>query len=177
MVRLPATNPAQKLPAEGKGSPLPFWGPSQSFGFSLFPLGVRRPEVTKYQHLLIPLCDLHSSLTVTFLTGRHCLFQREDSINLNSIVSVGYHVTPPSLREERDNRNTIEKKKSNSFHCSLSFSFSSLFFFSLYFSCIPFLLHALTNSFLFLFSSFLIFTIEEDNSFSLSFSLSSFLFL
>ena len=38
---------------EGKESPLPFWGPSQSFGFSLLPLGVRRPEVTKYQHLLI----------------------------------------------------------------------------------------------------------------------------
>ena len=67
------------------------------------------------------------------------------------------------------NRNTIEKK-GNSFHCSFSFSFT--FFFSLYFSFIPFLLHALTNSFFFLFSSFLIFTIEEDNSFSLSFSLS-----
>ena len=51
------------------GSPLPFWGPSQLFGFSLLPLGVRRPEVTKYQHLLIPLCDLHSSLTVTFFDG------------------------------------------------------------------------------------------------------------
>ena len=75
MVRLPATNPTQKLTfllftsAEGKGSPLPFWGPSQSFGFSLLPLGVRRPEVTKYQYLLIPLCDLHSSLTVTFFDG------------------------------------------------------------------------------------------------------------
>ena len=49
MVRLPVTDPAQKLPfflftsAEGKGSPLPFWGPGQSFGFSLLPLGVRRP--------------------------------------------------------------------------------------------------------------------------------------
>ena len=80
MVRLPATNPAQKLPfllftsAEGKGSPLLFWGPSQSFGFSLLPLGVRRPEVTKYQHLLIPLCDLHSSLTVPF-------FWRLDTVN------------------------------------------------------------------------------------------------
>ena len=46
MVRPPATNPAQKLiflsftSAEGKGAPLPFWGPSQSFGFSLFPLPV-----------------------------------------------------------------------------------------------------------------------------------------
>ena len=84
MVRLPATDPAQKLlfflftSAEGKGSPLPFWGPSQSFGFSLLPLGVRRPEVTKYQHLLIPLCDLHSSLTVTFLTAWYCQFKYEE---------------------------------------------------------------------------------------------------
>ena len=60
MVRLPATDPAPKLnfllftSAEGKGSPLPFWGPSQSFGFSLSPSGVRRPEVIKYQHLFIP---------------------------------------------------------------------------------------------------------------------------
>ena len=44
MVRLPATNPAQKLifllftSAEGGECPLPFWGPSQSFGFSLLPL-------------------------------------------------------------------------------------------------------------------------------------------
>ena len=43
MVRLPATNPAQKLifllftSAEGRKSPLPFWGPSQSFGFYLPP--------------------------------------------------------------------------------------------------------------------------------------------
>ena len=42
MVRLPATDPAQKinlLPIyfrwRGGESPLPFWGPSQSFGFSL----------------------------------------------------------------------------------------------------------------------------------------------
>ena len=46
MVRLPATDPAQKLiflsftSAEGKGAPLPFRAPSQSFGFSLFPLSV-----------------------------------------------------------------------------------------------------------------------------------------
>ena len=70
MVRLPATNPAQKLPfflftsAEGKGSPFPFWGPSQSFGFSLLPLGVRRPEVTKYQHLVSPVWP-------TFLPNGH----------------------------------------------------------------------------------------------------------
>ena len=53
----------------GRGPHFRFEGPSQSFGFSLLPLGVRRPEVTKYQHLLIPLCDLHSSLTVTFFDG------------------------------------------------------------------------------------------------------------
>ena len=70
MVRLPATNPAQKLPfflftsAEGKGSPLLFWGPSQSFGFSLLPLGVQRPEVTKYQHLVSPVWP-------TFLPNDH----------------------------------------------------------------------------------------------------------
>ena len=29
---------------DGKESPLPFWGPSQSFGFSLLPSRVRRPE-------------------------------------------------------------------------------------------------------------------------------------
>ena len=45
-----ATNPVQKLifllsiSADGKESPLPFWGPSQSFGFSLLPSRVRRPE-------------------------------------------------------------------------------------------------------------------------------------
>ena len=49
MVCLPATNPAQKLTfllsisADGGGAPLPFWGPSQSFGFSLLPLSVLRP--------------------------------------------------------------------------------------------------------------------------------------
>ena len=47
---LSPTNHVQKLTfllsisADGKESPLPFWGPSQSFGFSLLPLGVRRPE-------------------------------------------------------------------------------------------------------------------------------------
>ena len=119
------------------------------------------------------------------MTGCHCSFQREDNINLISIVSVGYHVTSPFLREERDNRNTIEKKKA--IHFIVLSPFLSLPpFFSLCFSFIPFLLHALTNSFpfpffvlrnfhhrgrQFFFSFFL--------SLSLSFSLilSSFLFL
>ena len=79
MVRPPATNPAQKLKfllftsAEGKGSPLPFWGPSQSFGFSLLPLGVRRPGWGhQVPTSVYPLCDPHSLLTVTFLTARYC---------------------------------------------------------------------------------------------------------
>ena len=47
---LSATNPVQQLifllsiSADRKESPLPFWGPSQSFGFSLLPSRVRRPE-------------------------------------------------------------------------------------------------------------------------------------
>ena len=57
------------------------------------PSGVRRPEVTKYQHLLISPLWPTFSLNGHFLTGFHCSFQREDSINLTSIVSVGYHVT------------------------------------------------------------------------------------
>ena len=48
----------------GEGVPIPVWGPSQSFGFSLLPLGVRRPEVTKYQHLVSPVWP-------TFLPNGH----------------------------------------------------------------------------------------------------------
>ena len=40
-----------------------------------------------------PLCGPTFFLNGHFLTGCHCSFQREDSINLISIVSVGYHVT------------------------------------------------------------------------------------
>ena len=63
-----------RWPEGGGESPLPFWGPSQSFGFSPpSPSGVRRPEVTKYQHLVTtPLWDPHSLLTVTCLTARYC---------------------------------------------------------------------------------------------------------
>ena len=35
-------------------------------------------KVTKYQHLFIPLYDLHSSLTVTFLTAWYCQFKYEE---------------------------------------------------------------------------------------------------
>ena len=104
-VGLSATSPAQKLTfllftsAEGKESPLPFWGPSQSFGFSLLPLPVSGDlRLLSTNTCWYPLCDPHSLLTVTFLTGFHCSFQREDSINLTSIVSAGYHVTVYSVR-------------------------------------------------------------------------------
>ena len=89
MVRLPATNPAQKLTfllsisADGGESPLPFWGPSQSFGFSLPPswsadfLG--QLDATQVRLLGTKsvgphpdLCDPHFLLTVTFLTARYC---------------------------------------------------------------------------------------------------------
>ena len=100
LVRLPATNPAKQLPflyfisAEGKESPLPFWSPIQSLGFYLPPLPVSGDlRLLSTNTCWYPLCDLHSLLTVIFLTGCHCSFQREDSINLISIVSVGYHVT------------------------------------------------------------------------------------
>ena len=79
MVRLPATNPAQKLiflsftSAEGKGAPLPFWGPSQSFGFSLFPLPVSGDLRLLSTNTWSPLCDPHSSLNGHFfLTARYC---------------------------------------------------------------------------------------------------------
>ena len=76
------------------GAPLPFWGPSQSFGFSLPPLLVSGDlRLLSTNTCWYPLCDPYSLLTVTFLTGFHCSFQREDSINLTSIVSAGYHVT------------------------------------------------------------------------------------
>ena len=81
---------------------LPFWGPSQSFGFSLPPLPVSGDlRLLSTNTCWYPLSDPHSLLTVTFFffffffffTGFHCSFQREDSINLTSIVSAGYHVT------------------------------------------------------------------------------------
>ena len=71
-----ATNPAQKLTfllftsAEGKESPLPFWGPSQSFGFSLLPLPVSGDlRLLSTNTCWYPLCDPHSLLTVTFFIG------------------------------------------------------------------------------------------------------------
>ena len=79
MVRLPATDPAQKLAfllftsAEGKGPPIPFWGPSQLVSLVSGDLG----KVTKYQHLFIPSVTHILLLTVTFLTVWYCQFKHK----------------------------------------------------------------------------------------------------
>ena len=89
-VRLPARNPAQKLTfflftsAEGKGAPLPFWGPSQSFGFSLFPLPMSGDLRSLSANTWSPLRDPHSLLTVTFWLLDSADSAREDSISLTS---------------------------------------------------------------------------------------------
>ena len=66
-----ATNPVQQvtfllsISADGKESPLPFWGPSQSFGFSLIPSRVRQPEWGHQVQTSVGLrCGPHSFLTV-----------------------------------------------------------------------------------------------------------------
>ena len=62
---LSPTNPAQQLTfffsisADGRESPLPFWGPSQSFGFYL-PVSGDPSEVTKYKHLVSPVTHILS---------------------------------------------------------------------------------------------------------------------
>ena len=90
MVRLPAMNPAQKLnfflftSAEGKGAPFPFWGPSQSFGFSLFPLPMSGDLRSLSANTWSPLRDPHSLLTVTFWLLDSADSPRENSISLTS---------------------------------------------------------------------------------------------
>ena len=67
---LSATNPVQQLTfllsifADGMDSPLPFWGPSQSFGFCLLPSRVRRLEWGHQVKSSGFHCDPHSFLTV-----------------------------------------------------------------------------------------------------------------
>ena len=99
MIHLPATDPAQKLTfllsisADGEGeSPLPFWGPSQSFGFSLFPL----PVSGDLRLLSTNTCWYPS---VTHILPQRSLFWRFDTVNSNGrivlifLLPVGYHVT------------------------------------------------------------------------------------
>ena len=78
MVCLPAMNPAQKLTflsftsAEGKGAPLPFWGPSQSFGFSLFPLPMSGDLRSLSTNICLSPLWPTFSLNGHFLTARYC---------------------------------------------------------------------------------------------------------
>ena len=130
----------------------------------------------------IACTNLISCLNGHFLTACYCSFQREDSSHPTSIVSVWYHVTSPILREERDNRNTI--KKSNSFHCSLSFSPPAFFHFTFLLSPFFFTLwRILSFSFFFVLPKFhhrgrqFLFSFFLSLSLSFSLILSSFLFL
>ena len=99
MVRPLATNPAQKLSflsftsAEGKGAPLPFWGPSQSFGFSLFPLPVSGDLRLLSANTWSPLCDPHSFLNGHFFWRLDTVNSNTSSSNFISLLPVGYHVT------------------------------------------------------------------------------------
>ena len=115
MVRPLATNPAQKLfflsftSAEGKGAPLPFWGPSQSFGFSLFPLPVSGDLRLLSANTWSPLCDPHSFLNGHFFWRLETVNSNTSSSNFISLLPVGYHVTiyiPP-----RDDIDKNELKK------------------------------------------------------------------
>ena len=161
-----------------EGVPTSFLSPSQSFGFYLpppwsgdFVRGTRchPSQVTEYRQVN-PI--YHHALTV-ILWGLATVNSNE-RIAVITLPSSQWDITwHPPLREERDKRNNIKKV----IHFTVLSPFLFLPFFHFIFLLFPFLLHALTNSFLLLFSSFLIFNIEEDNSFSLSFSLSPFLFL
>ena len=77
----------------GEGCHFRFRAPANHLASTFLPLVFGDLRLLSTNICWYPLCDLHSFLTVTFLTGCHCSFQREDSINLISIVSVGCHVT------------------------------------------------------------------------------------
>ena len=68
--------------AEGKGSPLPFWGPSQSFGFSLFPL----PVSGDLRSLSTNICL--SPLWPTFFLNGHFFDGLILSIQIRGVVLV-----------------------------------------------------------------------------------------
>ena len=81
----------------GGGAPLPFWGPSQSFGNSLPPLPVSGDlRLLSTNTCWYPLCDLHSSLTVT-LWRLDTVNSNTRSSNFISLLPVGYHVTQTIL--------------------------------------------------------------------------------
>ena len=91
---LPITNISSHFfRRRGEGCHFRFRVPANHLASPSFPLVSGDLRLLSTNICWYPLCDLHSFLTVTFLTGCHCSFQREDSINLISIVSVGYHMT------------------------------------------------------------------------------------
>ena len=91
---LPITNISPRFfRRRGEGCHFRFRAPPNHFASPSFSLVSGDLRLLSTHICWYPHCDLHSFLTVTFLTGCHCSFQREDSINLISIVSVGYHVT------------------------------------------------------------------------------------
>ena len=97
---LSPTNPVQTtnissrfFRRRGEGCHFRFRAPANYLASTFLPLVSSDLRLLSTNICWYPLCDLHSFLMVTFLTGCHCSFQQEDSINLISIVSVGYHVT------------------------------------------------------------------------------------
>ena len=60
--------------AEGKRAPLPFWGPSQSFGFSLFPLPMSSDLRSLSANICLSPLWPTFSLNGHFLTARSCWF-------------------------------------------------------------------------------------------------------
>ena len=93
---LSATSPAQKLTflffLTRRRCHFRFRVPANHLASPSFPLVSGDLRLLSTNICWYPLCDLHSFLTVN-LWRLASSFQREDSINLISIVSVGYHVT------------------------------------------------------------------------------------
>ena len=96
------TNPVQQLTfllsisADGKESPLPFWGP-----LFFLPVSGDPSEVTKYKHLFLTVI-LWRLATVNSNTG--------NSINLISIVSVGDHLTIATLVSKQISYNSFKNE-------------------------------------------------------------------
>ena len=101
LVRLPATNPVQRLTfltiyfRWGEGVPTSVLG-SQPIIWLLspsFPCQATRVRSPSINICGSPFCDLHSFLTVTLWWLATVNSNTGNSINLISIVSVGHHVT------------------------------------------------------------------------------------
>ena len=81
----------------GEGNPTSVLGSQPIIWLlSLSPSDVRRPEVTKYEHLVYLLCDPHSLLTVTFWL-------------LDTLIQYGRIVSVLPLRLRELSRDNIDK--------------------------------------------------------------------